>query len=579
MLLSRKRQPAVKRNFRSQGWRGLSAVLIAGALVLSGAAAAGADEGTQEADDPYGYLMVHFIEDPQGYAEKIHLSISRGDNPEQWDRLNGGEPVLASHLGTTGVRDPYLVQNPDTGTWYIVATDLRVFGGDSGSEECGEWCYWSSQGSTKLNIWQSEDLIHWSDLEQVDVALDAQGERQAELGMAWAPEATWEPDFYGEDDGAFVVYWSSNLYADDSHDEETYSRVMWAATKDFTQETWEYGGVMIDTGGNTIDTTVLQDGDATYRLTKDNSDGKGIYMERGEDEQWWLEDAEWETLQTEIGAGWADDNPGGVEGPAGFKRNDSDHWYLYVDVIPSIGYQPMETEDLDAGWEELRSDDFDLESSTKHGGIVSLTRAEYDSIREADAEEVIEEDAGTFEFSEGASRDDIRTELPAETEVSLAHDHGTNSLPVDWNLDELEDELESGTYEVTGTVDSLGANFNDWIGEDESSDWDAPDKKPRSDTELEVRATVEVAAGIEDIDVELSPRCIAGNVAVVATVSNAGDEAITGELSSSWGKNELQVDADGLARHVFSTRSSSVESGHVSFSDVTTEVDSLHCGN
>ena len=29
-------------------------------------------------DDPYGYLMVHFVEDGAGYAEKIYLDISRG---------------------------------------------------------------------------------------------------------------------------------------------------------------------------------------------------------------------------------------------------------------------------------------------------------------------------------------------------------------------------------------------------------------------------------------------------------------------------------------------------------------------
>ncbi len=45
--------------------------------------------------------MVHFIENSSGYAEKIYLDITRGDNAEQWDPLNGGEPILASNLGTT----------------------------------------------------------------------------------------------------------------------------------------------------------------------------------------------------------------------------------------------------------------------------------------------------------------------------------------------------------------------------------------------------------------------------------------------------------------------------------------------
>lgn len=95
-------------------------------------------------DDPYGYLMVHFVEDSAGYAEKMYLDISRGDNPEQWDPLNGREPILASNLGTTGSRDPYLTYNPETETYYIIATDLRVFGGNN-----LDWGYWSSQGSTE----------------------------------------------------------------------------------------------------------------------------------------------------------------------------------------------------------------------------------------------------------------------------------------------------------------------------------------------------------------------------------------------------------------------------------------------
>ena len=32
----------------------------------------------------------------QGYAEKIYLDISRGDDATQWDTLNGGEPILVS---------------------------------------------------------------------------------------------------------------------------------------------------------------------------------------------------------------------------------------------------------------------------------------------------------------------------------------------------------------------------------------------------------------------------------------------------------------------------------------------------
>ena len=441
-------------------------------------------------DDAFGYLMVHFVEDSNGYAEKIYLSISRGDNPEQWDILNAGEPILASHLGTTGVRDPYLTQDPNTGTWYIVATDLRVFGGDTGSGQCESWCHWSSQGSTKLNIWESDDLVHWSDQRQIDVRLDADGEPQAELGMAWAPEATWEPNFYGEGEGAFVVYWSSNMYESEDHTGDSYSRVLWAATTDFTQDTWEYGGVMIDTDGNAIDTTVLKNDGNVYRAMKDNSFGDGIYMERSSDDEWWLEDADWETIPTKIGAGWADNKPGGVEGPAGFKRNDSDHWYLYVDVIPTIGYRPMETDDLDAGWEELHSSEFEMAPSTKHGGIVSLNRSEYDAIRTADSQSLVSDTVGPFNFDENATTDEVRAALPSTVEVELSYGRGTVERGVTWDV---PDEFERGTTAVRGIVDTIGANNNDWVGEDGDTDWDEANKEPRSATALEVSAQIIVA--------------------------------------------------------------------------------------
>ena len=83
-----------------------------------------------EGADPYGYLMVHFIEDPQGYAERLYFDLSRGDDPLSWDPLYGGRPLLTSHLGTTGLRDPYMVRDPRNGRVYVMATDLRVFGGD-----------------------------------------------------------------------------------------------------------------------------------------------------------------------------------------------------------------------------------------------------------------------------------------------------------------------------------------------------------------------------------------------------------------------------------------------------------------
>ncbi|MEE6274303.1 LamG-like jellyroll fold domain-containing protein [Georgenia sp. MJ206] len=520
-------------------------------------------EPVPAAEDAYGYLLVHFIENSAGYAEKIYLDVSRGDNPEQWDPLNGGAPILASHLGTTGVRDPFLTYNPETQTYYIIATDLRVFGGDRGSGSCVEWCYWSSQGSTELNVWESTDLVTWSDVRQIDLGVGA----APEMGMAWAPEATWVADYEGEGEGAFVFYWSSNVYANEAHTGTTYSRVLWGATTDFTQETYAYGGTFVDEAGiNNIDTTIVQHDGTTYRVTKDNTAGRGLYMESTDDARWWEAGTEWTTLQTRIGAEWAGGNAGGVEGPAVFKSNDEDRWYLYVDVIPTVGYRPMVTTDLDEGWDLLTSPDFYMAPSTKHGGVVSLTKAQYDTVRAADATGAVADDLGTVTVEEGATADELAAALPATAEVTLAYNRGTAQLPVDWDASAV-DASTAGEYEVTGTVRSIGANLNQWVGAGGSTAWDAPDRVPYSSTAITVTATVRVTEAASEgpaIAVTADTRCVAGKVVEVVRVTNESSSSVEAVIMTSHGTRTTAVAADRATSVTFSTRAGSVPPGEAS---------------
>ncbi|WP_171013225.1 LamG-like jellyroll fold domain-containing protein [Microbacterium sp. 2FI] len=518
---------------------------------------------TPAATDPYGYAMVHFIEDSAGYAEKIYLDVSRGDNPEHWDPLNGGKPILASDLGTTGIRDPYLTYNPETATYYIIATDLRVFGGNNGVSGCTTWCYWSSQGSTKLNVWESKDLVTWSDLRQFDVAL-SDGAEVAELGMAWAPEATWVDDYHPDGSGAFVVYWSSNVYANEAHTGSSYSRILWGATPDFTQETYDYGGVFIDAGGNTIDTTIIQDEGKTYRITKDNSAGKGIYMESTTASQWWTPAATWTQLQSQIGAVWSGGNAGGVEGPAVFQRHGEDKWYLYVDVIPSTGYRPMQTTDLDAGWSQLVSPGFFMAPSTKHGGVVSLTKAGYDTLREADAASAVTTDLGAVEVEADAAEADVRAALPASAEVVMAYGRGTASQPVTWDLTDV-DTGTPGSYEVTGTVRTIGANLNQWVGAGGSTAWNATGKQLYSSTAVTVTADVVVAAPVLPVTVVADTRCVAGKAVLTVRTTNDGTAAVGLDVDSAYGtKTYVAAQPGKTTATAFTTRQPAIGAGTVS---------------
>lgn len=529
-------------------------------------------------DDAYGYAMVHFIENSAGYAEKIYLDISRGDDPEHWQPLNGGQPILASHLGTTGIRDPYLTRNPETGVYYIIATDLRVFGGDQGGSGCTTWCHWQKNGSTKLNIWESTDLVTWGPLRQIDVVPPVDGQRPAELGMAWAPEATWVNDYYPDGSGAFIVYWSSTMYPDATHTGSTYSRVLWGATPDFTQDSYSYGGILVDTGANAIDTTIAQHNGTTYRITKDNGLGRGIYMESTTAEKWWLPSTDWILLQTRIGADWANNNAGGVEGPAIFQRHGEDHWYLYVDVIPTTGYRPMHTQNLDDGFTRLISDDFTMPPNTKHGGIVGLARGQYDVIRNADATAVTTADLGSVDVEAHASIDDVRAALPPTAEVTLAYNRGTASLPVDWDLSGL-DTSTAGAREITGTVRSIGANLNQWVGAGGSIAWNAPDRRLYSSTALTVSAQATVAAAEPSVALGATTRCVAGKVVLAVSATNETDSALGLTISSSYGSKPVASLAAGATTSAaFSTRQASIPAGSITATVGETTVTASYTG-
>lgn len=312
--------------------------------------------------DEYGYLLAHFRENRQEHEEKIFFSLSRSDDPLRWDPLHGGEPVLESHLGTTGVRDPALVRDHE-GRFHILATDLRVQDGGA-----TRWDEWSRHGSRSLIAWDSPDLLHWGEPRSVEIA-------PPEAGMAWAPEVTVDPAT-----GDHIVFWSSQLFDldDPAHDRDSYSRILYARTRDF--RSFSDAAVLIDTGGrDIIDTALIQEDSGVYRVSKDEAgaNGWGVYMERGSG----LFAGDFEVISTQIAS---DRFPGGVEAPMILRAPQGDRWYLFLDQYQDWpqGYLAMETTDLDSGrWSYVRPEQVSIPPSTKHGTILRLRRDEWERLR------------------------------------------------------------------------------------------------------------------------------------------------------------------------------------------------------
>jgi hypothetical protein len=312
--------------------------------------------------EPFGYLLVHFVEDPDGYGEQVHLSLSDGDDPCSWDRLNGGRPLLRSTLGTTGIRDPYIVRGPDA--FFIVATDLRIYGGDDAG-----WDAWKRRGSRDVLVWRSTDLVTWSEPWTLEVA-------PPQAGMAWAPEAVFDADR-----GEYLVHWSSTLYEaqDVDHRGEAYSRVLAAWTPDFRRV--GPPRVLIDRGVDVIDTTILVGDGVVHRVSKQESfapDSDRVYHEVGGA----LLSDDYRTVATRIGA----EAYGKLEAPILFKDHHDDVWYLFLDQYERRpqGYVGFTTRDLAGGrWEPIPADRFHMPPDTKHGGVLPLLGDEWARLRAA----------------------------------------------------------------------------------------------------------------------------------------------------------------------------------------------------
>ncbi|MFJ7180728.1 family 43 glycosylhydrolase [Streptomyces massasporeus] len=308
-----------------------------------------------------GYLFAYFTGEGTADGEQIRYALSRGNDPLHWRELNAGKPVLTSTTGEKGLRDPFVIRSPKGDKFYLIATDLRMYQNSSGS-----WDQVQRHGSKSIMVWESTDLVHWTDQRLVKVSPDS-------AGNTWAPEAYWD-----DEQDAYVVFWASKLYADDDPDHKgsTYNKMLYATTKDF--RTFSEPKVWNDPGYSVIDSTVVKYKDEYYRYTKDERDpgssspcSKFITGEKSTS----LTSTTYDFVADCIGKGAMDRG----EGPTVFKSNTEKKWYLFIDEYGGRGYVPFETTDLASGtW--TPSANHQLPASPRHGTVLPVTQQEYDRL-------------------------------------------------------------------------------------------------------------------------------------------------------------------------------------------------------
>lgn len=326
------------------------------------------------ADDDYvAYLFTHFIgSEANANQEQVYFSTSL--DGMNWTTLNNGNPVLKSTLGEEGLRDHYILRAPEGDKFYMIATDLSIYYGNRVWMEAG------ANGSRGIVVWESDDLVNWSEPRLSILAPEGSG-------CTWAPEI-----IYDELTKEYVVYWSATTLEVNSAGKVTQEyenhRVYYAKTRDFRTFTeakvFNEGGT--DLSGKiikVIDSTMIKDGDTYYRYTKNESTGK-IFVDKSDKVLGDYTAIESNSLNT------LDKTHGAVEGPIIFKMNKKDSdgedkWCLMVDRYgQGKGYLPLVTNDLASGeFEVVPSGDFSLPSSVvRHGYVIPITGKEYKALQE-----------------------------------------------------------------------------------------------------------------------------------------------------------------------------------------------------
>lgn len=306
-----------------------------------------------------GYLFSYFIGEGYENGEQIYFSLSEGNDPLHWKEINDGNLVFSSKFGERGLRDPFLIRSPEGDKFYLIATDLRIYGND-------DWEVAQINGSRSIMVWESNNLVDWSEQRMVEVS-------PPEAGNTWAPEV-----FYDQTTGEYVVFWASKIYNNvgERDGDATHQRMMFAKTRDFY--TFTEPETYMDVGYSIIDTTMIEHKGKIYRFTKDERErtndtpnGKLVFQEVGHS----ILDPHFNLIKEGI----VKEQISQGEGPIIFKSNTEERWYMFIDEFDGRGYVPFETTDLHSGkW--IMSANYKLPSRPRHGTVLPITKTEYEAL-------------------------------------------------------------------------------------------------------------------------------------------------------------------------------------------------------
>ena len=399
-----------------------------------------------DTDYTAGYLWTNF--DASGGYEKIFFGYS--EDGLKWSKLNkddygNPQPVLVNDAegSDLGVRDPHIIRSAEGDRYWILGTDLHAEGGGAGGSG------WDQQNASQnIVVWESNDLVNWSEPRLVFAGLDT-------AGCVWAPEA-----MYDETTGDYLVYWSGRDKTQNGTDDNAL-RVYVCRTRDFVTfsepKIWLSEDQTNNAETNIIDSTIVKDGDAYYRFstsdwntvvdystTLDADDVFDVRVDADESKP----DGSWKRLVKRDG-----------QAAAGFSRGEGLTVYqlpggTWCAMADNGGYTAYLTDDLSSGKFTQSNQASFVDGRFRHGTVMRLSKAEEARLLEKYGEESSEpgepeEEAEepvleyTFESIEGNVIKDTATgndtaddgSMFGNAKVVYDEERGSNVLQLDGSSD------------------------------------------------------------------------------------------------------------------------------------------------
>lgn len=301
------------------------------------------------------YIFAHFREKLTPDGEQVYFSVSK--DGLSWKMVNEGKPILTADLGEKGCRDIEILKAKDE--FVILTTDLLIVARMDENHNV-DWPQVAHNGSKRLRMWKSKDLINFSEEKLIYFGRD-------DFGCMWAPET-----FYDEKSGEYIIHWSSNTPTDNNG----HTSIFCSSTKDF--ETFTYPEILFCKDNDIIDSHLTKFGDTYYLFYKNCDEPSAVYLATSKslygpyaDNEGFINDM------------LSIDKPGCYEAPTTMVMPDG-RWCLMIDFFgcekEKMGYVPFISPEPGNCKFERCTEEFTFPYGFKHGGIAEITDEEYENI-------------------------------------------------------------------------------------------------------------------------------------------------------------------------------------------------------